>query len=41
MVIISVIVLCYANLVVEYDTRRPDLPSAPLDMGYDISSIEY
>jgi len=33
-------VLCYANAMIEYDRRRLVLPSAPLDMEYDNNSIE-
>ena len=40
MVIISMMVLCDASVVIEYDRRRSGLPSAPLDMEYDNSSIE-
>ena len=31
-VIISMMVLCNANFVIEYDRKRPGLSSAPLDM---------
>jgi len=35
------VVLCNANVIIEYDRRkRSGLPSAPLDMKYDNSSIE-
>ena len=40
-VIISTMVLCNANVMKEYDRRRSGLPSAPQDMEYDNSSIEY
>ena len=33
-VIISVTVLCNADVVIEYDRRRSGLSSAPLDMEY-------
>ena len=33
-------VLCNANVIVEYNRRRLGIPSAPLDMEYDSSSIE-
>ena len=39
-VIISMMVLCNANVIVEYDRRRSRLPGASLDMEYDNSSIE-
>ena len=39
-VIISMMVLCNANAIIEYDRRRSGLSSAPLDMEYDNSSIE-
>ena len=29
------VVLCYANVVIEYDRRRSGLRSAPLDVEYD------
>jgi len=32
--------LCNANVITEYDRRRSGIPSAPLDMEYDNSSIE-
>ena len=35
--IISVMVLCNANVIIEYNIRRLGLPSAPLDMEYDNS----
>jgi len=34
-------VLCNANTIVDYDRKRLGLPSAPLDVEYDNSSIEY
>ena len=39
-VIISMMVLCNDMVVTEYDRRRTGLPSAPLDMECDNSSIE-
>ena len=39
-VIVSMMVLSNASVVVEYDRRTSGLPSAPLDMEYDNSSIE-
>ena len=33
-------VLCNAKVIIEYDRRRPGLPSAPLDMEHDNNSIE-
>jgi len=42
MVIISMMVLCNANAIIEYNARRSGLPSAPLDIDYDNNSnIEY
>ena len=41
MVIISMMVLCDANAIIEYDARRFLLPSAPLHVEYDNNSIEY
>ena len=38
---ISTMVLCRANASIEYDRRRSGLSSAPLDMEYDNSNIEY
>jgi len=35
MVIISMMVLCNANVIVEYDERRPGLSSTPVDMDHD------
>ena len=36
MVIISMMVLCNATVIVEYDRRRSAwLPGAPLDMAHD------
>ena len=29
-----------ANVIIEYDNRRPGLPNATLDIEYDNSSIE-
>jgi len=41
-VITSMMVLCNANVIIEYDGRRSAwLSSAPLGMEYDNSSIEY
>ena len=39
-VIISIMVLCDANAIIEYDRRRSGLPSAPLDIEYDNSSVD-
>ena len=39
-VIISMMVSCNANVITDYNRRRSGLPSAPLDMEYDSSSIE-
>ena len=39
-VIISMEVLCDDIIIAEHDGRRPELPSAPLDMEYDNGSIE-
>ena len=39
-VIISMMVLCSANAIIEYDRGRSGLSSAPLDMEYDNNSIE-
>ena len=33
-------VLCNANVIMNYDRRRSGLASAPLDMEYDNSSID-
>ena len=33
-------VLCSAYAIMEHDRRRSGLPSAPLDMKFDNSSIE-
>ena len=33
-------VLCNANVIIEDNGRRSGLPSAPLDVEYDNSSIE-
>ena len=38
-VIVSMMVLCNANVVIKYDRRRSGLPSAPLDMEYDNNKI--
>ena len=40
-VVISMMVLCSANAIIEYDRRRSGLPSASVDMEYDNSSIHY
>ena len=37
-VIISIMVLCNANIVIEYDRRRSELPSASLNMEHDINT---
>ena len=34
------LVICYANVVVEYDRRTPGLSNAPLHMKQDNDSIE-
>ena len=34
-------IMCNGNVIIEYDRRRPGLSSAPLDVKYDNSSIEY
>ena len=39
-VIITVMVLCNGYAIVEYDRRRSGLPSAPLDIEYDNSSVD-
>ena len=39
-VMISMMVLCNASAIIEYDRRRSGLPSAPLDMEYDDNSME-
>jgi len=41
MAIISIMVLCNANVIIENDRRRQGLSSAPVDMEYDNNSIEY
>ena len=33
-VVVSMIVMCNAKVVTEYDRRRPGLPSVPLNMEY-------
>ena len=38
MAIMSMMVLCNADAIIEYDGRRSGLSSAPLDMEYDNSS---
>ena len=40
-VIISMMVLCNANVVIQYDTRSSGLPSVPLDMEYDNNRNNY
>ena len=41
-VIISMMMLCSAIVIIEYDRRRSArLPSTSLDMDYDNNSIEY
>ena len=40
-VIISMMVMCNANAIIEYDRRRSGLPSAPLDIKYEVNIIEY
>ena len=39
-VIISMMVLCNANVIIEYDRRRSELPSVPIDMEYDNNRTE-
>ena len=39
-VIISMMVTCNANAIIEYDRRRSGLSHTPLDMEYDNNSIE-
>ena len=39
-VIISTMVMCNANVIIEYDRRRSGLSSAPLDMEYDNNRTE-
>ena len=34
-------VLCNTNAITEYDKKKSRLPSVPLAMEYDDSSIEY
>tara|TARA_B110000090_G_C12933409_1_gene274444 strand:+ start:13 stop:153 length:141 start_codon:yes stop_codon:yes gene_type:complete len=36
-IIISMMVLCNDIVSIEYERRRSGLPSAPLDMEYDIN----
>ena len=40
MVIISMVVLCNASVITEYDRRRSGLPNAPVDMEYDSNRTE-
>ena len=40
LVIISMMVLYNDNVMIEYDKRRSQLPSASLDMEYDNNSTE-
>ena len=35
------VVLCNANIIIEYDGGRSELSSAPLDVEYDNNSIEH
>ena len=37
---ISIMVICYASDIIEYDRIRSGLSNAPLDMEYDNNSIE-
>ena len=39
-VIVSMMILCNAIAIIEYDSRRSGLPSAPLNMEYHNGSIE-
>jgi hypothetical protein len=39
-VIISMMVLCNITVIVEYGRRRQGYSNAPVEMEYDISSIE-
>ena len=39
-VIISMMVLCNANVVIQYDTRSSGLPNVPLDVEYDNNIAE-
>ena len=39
-IIISIMVLCNANAIIEYDRRRSGLPSTPLDVEYNNSRTE-
>ena len=39
MVIISMMVLCNVIVIIEYDSRRSGLSSAPLDMEYDVTTV--
>ena len=41
MVIISMMVMCNANAITEYDRRRSGHPNAPLDMEYENNSTEF
>ena len=41
MVVISTVMLCNANAIIEYDRRRSGLLSAPLVMQYDNNRTEY
>jgi len=38
-VIISMVVICNANVIIEYDRRGSGFPSAQLDMEHDNNSI--
>ena len=37
---ISILVICYASDVIEYDRRTSELSNAPLHMEQDANSIE-
>jgi len=37
---ISIVVICYATDIIEYDKRRSKLSNAPLHMKEDANSIE-
>ena len=39
-IIISIMVMCNANVITGCDKRRSGLPSAPLDVEHDNSSID-
>ena len=33
--VISMLVMCHDNFIIEYDRSRPGFPNAPVDMEYD------